>query len=89
MSDPQNIRTDSFVALDAECYGVDFNEKYIVVPNQVPFPMVIPADISLYSLSTLEFVRKLEGVARYSGSQLTWHLLGDFIIVGGDDKKIR
>ena len=48
-----------------------------------------PADIRLYSLSTLEVVRTLNGVAAGHYISSTWHLLGNLIIVGSDDKKIR
>ena len=93
MSDPQNISVGTCVALNAVCLGVDLNEKYIVVPMDNPLHVTqgprYPADIRLYSLSTLEVVRTLNGVGAGHLIENAWHLLGNLIIVGCDEKKIR
>ena len=93
MSSPQNISLGTCIALNDWCYGVDFNEKYIVVPIANPLHWTqgaqYPADIRVYSLSTLEVVRTLNGVGAGHLIENAWHLLGNLIIVGCDKKKIR
>ena len=60
MSSPQNISEGTCVALNRFCYGIDFNEKYIVVPIEGVCEED-ECDVQLFSLSTLEVVRTLKG----------------------------
>jgi hypothetical protein len=94
MSSPQNISVGICVDLNDRCFGIDFNEKYIVVSMADPLPWIqdgveYQADVRVYSLSTLEIVWILNSVGAGRLIENAWHLLGNLIIVGCDDKKIR
>ena len=87
MSSPQNITVGTCVSLNRFCNGMDFNEKYIVVPMMQPLNSDDDdCDIQLYSLSTLELVRTLKGCTQVITG---FRLLGSFIITGSHDQMIR
>ena len=87
MSSPQNIITGHSVHLNRFCYGMDFNEKYIVVPVRDPLEDDTTDDIQIFSLSTLEVVRTIKIRSPFNGK--TWHLLRNLIIMGSPDETIR
>ena len=89
MSNPQNISAGTRVTLNQFCFGMDFNEKYIVVPmgeerGLYNYPI---HEIVLFSLNTLEVIRKIKVCSPFSLDQ--WHLRRNLIIWGSKDKKIR
>ena len=89
MSNPQNISAGTRVTLNQFCFGMDFNEKYIVVPmgeerGLYNYPI---HEIVLFSLNTLEVIRKIKVCSPFSWER--WHLRRNLIIWGSKDKKIR
>ena len=89
MSNPQNISAGTRVTLNQFCFGMDFNEKYIVVPmGEEQWLYNYPIhEIVLFSLNTLEVIRKIKVCSPFSLDQ--WHLRRNLIIWGSKDKKIR
>ena len=81
MSSPQNISEGTRVALNRYCYGIDFNEKYVVVPVEGASEED-ECDIHLFSPSTLEVVRTLKGCSHV-------RLLRNFVISELHDGTIR
>ena len=94
ISSPQNFSVGICVAMNQRCFELDFNEKYIIITKADPIfsdlDLEYQADIRLYSFSTLEVVRTLDGAGAGHLIGNVWHLLGYLIVVGCDDnKKIR
>jgi hypothetical protein len=87
MSSPQNISKGHSVHLNRFCFGMDFNDKYIVVPVGEPLEDDTTNDIQIFSLSTLEVVRTIKNCSTFNG--LTWRLLRNLIIIGSPDETIR
>lgn len=86
MTSPQDIDSGISVALDCCCYGMDFNDKYIVVPTD-HCHLDDGFAVKLFSFDTLEVVRTLRGFdPRTCGP---WLLLGDLIIWGWRDDSLR
>ena len=81
MSSPQNISEGTRVTLNRYCYGIDFNEKYVVVPVEGASEED-ECDIQLFSPSTLEVVRTLKGCFHV-------RLLRNFVISELHDGTIR
>jgi len=90
MSNPQNISAVlTRVTLNQFCFGMDFNERYIVVPmGEKQWLYNYPIhEIVLFSLNTLEVIRKIKVCSPFSWER--WHLRRNLIIWGSKDKKIR
>ena len=62
MSSPQNIGAGTCVSLNRFVYGMDFNQKYIIVLQGQPPEDDAIYDIQIFSLNTIQVVRTITAV---------------------------
>jgi hypothetical protein len=86
MTSPQDIDAGISVALNCCCFGMDFNDKYIVVPTD-SCQTDDSFAVKLFSFDTLEVVRILRGFNPRTWGP--WLLLRNLIISEWHDNGIR